>query len=102
MLKITDSAEERLLGKLFGTDHLGIRISVTTKGCSGMSYRLDFITEETLFDEKINDYLYVDIKSMPFLIGMEIDAVEDDMSSRLVFRNPNEKGRCGCSESFYV
>jgi iron-sulfur cluster assembly protein len=37
-----------------------------------------------------------------FILGTELDYVEDKMSSSFVFKNPNEKGRCGCGESFHV
>ena len=46
--------------------------------------------------------ILLDPKATMFLIGTEIDFVTDKLSSSFVFKNPNEKGRCGCGESFTV
>jgi len=42
----------------------------------------------------------VDSKALMFLIGTEMDFVEDEIKSEFVFNNPNAKGECGCGESF--
>lgn len=88
-----------------GKPSLGIRIGVRTKGCSGLSYTLEFADEKQPFDEEMKvDGLTVliDPKATMFIIGTEMDYVVDKMESGFVFNNPNEKGRCGCGESFHV
>ena len=44
----------------------------------------------------------IDPKASMFIFGTEMDYVEEKMQTGFVFRNPNEKGRCGCGESFHV
>jgi iron-sulfur cluster assembly protein len=46
--------------------------------------------------------MLIDPKASMFIIGTEMDYVEDKLQSGFTFRNPNEKGRCGCGESFHV
>lgn len=83
----------------------GIRIGIKTKGCSGMSYTMEFTDEISPFDEvvKVDDItLMIDPKAILFLLGTEMDYVIESLQSGFVFRNPNEKGRCGCGKSFHV
>ena len=57
------------------------------------------------FDEIVEDKgvtILVDPKAVMFILGTEMDYVEEKLQSGFVFRNPNEKGRCGCGESFHV
>lgn len=106
-LTITDSAAERVKALLAGRGKpsAGIRIGVRAKGCSGMSYTLEFADERTPFDEVVEDKgvtVLIDPKATMFILGTEMDYVEEKMQTGFVFRNPNEKGRCGCGESFHV
>lgn len=83
----------------------GIRISIRTKGCSGLSYTLEYADEKSAFDEVIDlngITLLIDPKAIMFILGTEMDYVEEQMQSGFVFKNPNEKGRCGCGKSFHV
>ena len=106
-LTITDAAAERvktLLAKR-GKPAAGIRIGVRSKGCSGLSYTLEYADERSPFDEVVEDKgvtVLIDPKATMFILGTEMDWVEDKMQNGFVFRNPNEKGRCGCGESFHV
>ncbi len=106
-MSLTDAAANRvqaLLGKR-GKPSAGIRIGVRTKGCSGLSYTLEYADERNKFDEVVEDKgvtVLIDPKAVMFLIGTEMDFVEDKLQSGFVFRNPNEKARCGCGESFHV
>ncbi|MDX2102745.1 MAG: iron-sulfur cluster assembly accessory protein [Alphaproteobacteria bacterium] len=106
-MTITDAAAERVKALLDkrGKPSIGVRIGVKTKGCSGLSYSLEYADEQNRFDEVIEDKgvrVLVDPKAVMFIIGTEMDYVEERMQSGFVFRNPNEKGRCGCGESFHV
>ena len=88
-----------------GKPSLGIRIGVRTKGCSGLSYTLEFADEKNAFDEEMEVEgitILIDPKATMFIIGTEMDFVEEQLKSGFVFTNPNEKGRCGCGESFNV
>lgn len=107
MMQVTDAAAERvkLLLRQRGRDSAGVRIGVRTAGCSGLSYTLEYADERNAFDEIVEDKgvtILVDPKAVMFLIGTEMDFVEDKLKSGFVFVNPNEKGRCGCGESFHV
>lgn len=106
-LTITEAAAERVKALLDnrGKPSVGIRIGVRSKGCSGMSYTLEYADEKTPFDEVVEAHgltVLIDPKATMFILGTEMDYVEEQMQSGFVFRNPNEKGRCGCGESFHV
>lgn len=83
----------------------GIRVGIRSRGCSGLSYTIEYADEIGKFDEVVNDKgvtVIIDPKAIMFLIGTEMDFVEEKFKSGFVFTNPNEKGRCGCGESFHV
>jgi len=83
----------------------GLRLGVKSKGCSGLSYSIEYAAAKQPHDEVVEDKgvtIYVDPKATLFILGSEMDYVEDKLQSGFVFRNPNEKGRCGCGESFHV
>ena len=106
-LIITDAAAERVKTMLAnrGKPAVGIRIGVRSKGCSGLSYTLEFADEKSPYDEVVEDKgvtVLIDPKATMFILGTEMDWIEEKMQSGFVFRNPNEKGRCGCGESFHV
>ena len=106
-IRITPAASERIKGLLAkrGKPAVGVRVGVRTKGCSGLSYSVEYADEIGKFDEIVDagDFkLLIDPKAVLFLLGTEMDYVEEKLKSGFVFRNPNEKGRCGCGESFHV
>ncbi|BBK36814.1 hypothetical protein STAQ_18920 [Allostella sp. ATCC 35155] len=106
-MQITDAAAERVKALLDkrGKPSAGIRIGVRTKGCSGLSYTLEYADEASKFDEVVEDKgvrILIDPKASMFIIGTEMDFVDGKLESGFVFNNPNEKGRCGCGESFHV
>lgn len=107
LMKVTDAAVERVkaLIEQRGKPTAGVRIGVRTKGCSGLSYTLEYADERGPKDEVVESQgitILVDPKATLFLIGTEMDFVEEKLKTGFVFRNPNEKGRCGCGESFHV
>ena len=107
LMTVTPLAAERVKALIDGRGKptAGVRIGVRTKGCSGLSYTLEFADKQEPMDEVIEAEgikLLVDPKASLFLIGTEMDYEEEKLKSGFVFRNPNEKGRCGCGESFHV
>lgn len=107
VLTITDAAAGRVKKMLEarGKPSAGVRIGVKARGCSGMTYTLEYADEKTPFDEVVEDKgvtILIDPKATLFLLGTVMDYVEDKMQSGFTFKNPNEKGRCGCGESFHV
>ncbi|KAJ6260175.1 hypothetical protein Dda_4398 [Drechslerella dactyloides] len=82
-----------------------IRVGVKQKGCSGLAYHLEYIEKPGRFDEVVDQdgvKVYIDSKALFSIIGSEMDWVEDQLSARFVFNNPNIKEECGCGESFMV
>lgn len=106
-LTLTDAAAERVKALMAKAPEntLGLRIGVTSKGCSGLKYDVQFASEKQKLDELVQDKgvtVLIDSAAVMFLFGSEMDYQDDQFHSGFVFRNPNEKGRCGCGESFHV
>ncbi|MCB4821021.1 HesB/IscA family protein [Roseicella aerolata] len=106
LMQLTDAAAERLR-RLYASGEEGrlLRIGVKTKGCSGLSYDLSWVDGPQKGDEQVTDKgvtVLVDSKASLFLIGTVMDYEVKAMSAGFTFSNPNEKGRCGCGESFHV
>jgi iron-sulfur cluster assembly protein len=107
VMSVTPLAAEKVKALIDGRGKptVGIRIGVRSKGCSGMSYTLEFADKQEPMDEIVESggvKLLIDPKASLFLIGTEMDYEEEKLKSGFVFKNPNEKGRCGCGESFHV
>jgi iron-sulfur cluster assembly protein len=106
-LNLTRSAEARIADLMSRAPEgaVGVKLSTPRRGCSGLAYSVDYVTEAKPFDERIETpggVLYVDGGSILYLIGSTMDWVEDDFTAGFVFNNPNAKGSCGCGESFTV
>lgn len=107
ILKLTDAAAERVrdLVSKGDSDVLGLRVGVSSKGCSGLSYVVEYAKEQKKFEEVVEDKgvkIFIDPAAVMFLIGSEMDYTESTLESRFTFSNPNETARCGCGESFSV
>lgn len=107
MITVTSSAVNHIRKLASSRDKkpTGIKIGIETKGCSGLSYNMEFVDlpddkDELLKVEDIN--IYIDPKATLFLLGTTMDYEEGVLESGFKFINPNEKGRCGCGESFHV
>jgi len=106
-LILTETAEARIADLMAKAPEgaIGVKLSTPRRGCSGLAYSVDYVTEAKPFDEKIETRggtLYVDGGSILYLIGSTMNWVEDDFAAGFVFQNPNAKGECGCGESFTV
>ncbi len=106
-LTLTAAAEARIAALMARAPEgaIGVKLSTPRRGCSGLAYSVDYVTDEKPFDEKIETpggTFYVDGASILYLIGSTMDWVEDDFTAGFVFQNPNAKGACGCGESFTV
>ena len=106
LLSITSEAANQIK-KIISNAPKGIDavvVGVDKSGCSGYSYKLDFAKSSDLKNfELINEYgvkLLIDPIATMFLLGSTMDYRSDKLSTRFVFDNPNEKGTCGCGESF--
>ncbi|MGC2202143.1 MAG: iron-sulfur cluster assembly accessory protein [Stellaceae bacterium] len=107
VLSVTDAAAERIQGLLAkrGKPSAGVRIGVRARGCSGLSYTLEYADEKGKFDEVVEDKgvkLLIDPKAILFLLGSEMDFRVDRLSATFSFRNPNETSACGCGESVAI
>ena len=87
-------------------DTIGVLVGIDKTGCNGYSYKLDFAKKDQVKDlefiQKNNVKVYIDPKATMFLLGSEMDYSTDKLSSRFIFKNPNEKSTCGCGESFSI
>lgn len=104
---LTPSAEARIAKLMSEAPEgaIGVKLSTPRRGCSGLAYSVDYVTEEVPFDEKIETpggLFYIDGASVLYLVGSTMDWQEDDFTAGFVFQNPNAKGSCGCGESFTV
>ena len=107
VIKVSDNAALRIKEIMSSAekDSLGVRVSVKTGGCAGMSYVMEYTTEVNPHDEMIEDKgvkVFVDSAAVMYLVGTEMDYKKEELSSSFVFNNPNETERCGCGESFKI
>ncbi|VAW87683.1 Iron-sulfur cluster assembly iron binding protein IscA [hydrothermal vent metagenome] len=84
---------------------VGVRLGVKTTGCSGMAYVLEFVdkieADDTVFEDQ-GVKVIVDVKSLLYLDGTELDYGREGLNEGFKFSNPNVKDMCGCGESFSV
>ena len=106
-IRLTPAAEDRVAALMTRAPEgaIGVKLSTPRRGCSGLAYSVDYVTEANGFDERIDTpggAFFVDGASLLYLIGSTMDWREDDFAAGFVFDNPNAKGACGCGESFTV
>lgn len=107
LLTITEAAAQQIKTLLEGRGKpsYGIRIGIRSKGCTGLSYTLEFADVVGPYDDVVETHgvkVLIDPKAVMFILGSQMDYVKDKLSAGFVFQNPNEKGKCGCGESFHV
>ena len=106
-ITLTPGAEARIADLMSRAPEgaICVKLSTPRRGCSGLAYSVDYVSEEIAFDEKIETpggTFYVDGGSVLYLIGSIMDWQEDDFAAGFVFENPNAKGSCGCGERVTV
>ena len=104
---LTQSAQQRVaeLMARAPADAIGVKLSTPRRGCSGLAYSVDYVSEANVMDERIETpggTFFIDGASVLYLIGSTMDWQEDDFTAGFVFQNPNATGSCGCGESFTV
>ena len=107
LITLTDAAAERVKALIAQSEKpvLGLRVGVNSRGCSGMSYVVEYAEEQKKFEDAIEDKgvkIFIDPTAVMFLLGSEMDYRESKFEAGFVFNNPNEADRCGCGESFRV
>lgn len=105
-ISITETAAKHVQAQLQNRGRgLGIRVGVTTTGCSGMAYVLEFVDKLDVGDQVFEDHgvkIVVDPKSLLYIDGTEMDFVKQGVNEGFEFKNPNAKAECGCGESFSI
>ncbi len=107
IITMTDAAVERAKGLMSRAEEgaIGLRVGINTRGCSGLSYVVEYASEQRQFEEVIEQdgvRIFIDPAATMFLIGSEMDYQEGQFQTGFTFNNPNAKGTCGCGESFHV
>ena len=107
VITLSDRAAERVKEIMANAKEpiVGLRVGVASGGCAGMSYVMEYAKKTNPNDEIIENKgvkVLIDPKAIIYLLGTEMDYKKGDLSSPLVFKNPNETERCGCGESFKV
>lgn len=106
MIQVTEAASKKIVANLAKRGSgMGIRLGVKTTGCSGLAYVLEYVdTLDDGDDAELFDGFSVIInkRDQPYLAGLEVDYVRQGLNEGFEFRNPNEKDRCGCGESFRI
>ena len=107
MIQFTEAAQNKIKRLIDSKGYAGIRLGVKTTGCSGLAYVLEYVHEYTA-EPYVTNYaqpgfvVLVNLKDDVYLKGMTVDYVRQGLNEGFEFRNPNERDRCGCGESFRV
>ena len=107
VVTLTEAAAARVKEIMAKTeqDYVGLRVGVKNGGCAGQEYILEYATELQPLDEVVEDQgvkILIEPKAVLFLVGSVIDYETSKLSSKFVFRNPNETDACGCGESVTI
>jgi iron-sulfur cluster assembly protein len=106
-IRLTDAAAARMKEIMDGAEgrYIGVRVGVTNGGCAGMSYTMAYAEDVKPFEEVVEEKgvkVIIDPKAILFLIGTELDFVQEKLGTRFVFNNPNQTAACGCGESVSI
>ena len=105
LFSLSKTAEEQISKLLINNSNaIGLKIGLSTKGCAGLSYTMEYVNNEEIKDcELVNDYqfpLYIEDKAVMYVIGTQMDFIKEEFGERFIFKNPNQTSECGCGESF--
>ena len=106
-ITLSDRAAERVKEIIAQSKEpiVGVRVGVSSGGCAGMSYVMEYAKKINPNDEIVEDKgvkVLIDPKAIMYLLGTEMDYKKEELSSTFIFKNPNETERCGCGESFKI
>lgn len=107
VVTLSDAAAARVKEIMARADkpYVGLRVGVKNGGCAGQEYVIEYAETADPLDEVIEDHgvtILIEPKAVLFLVGAEIDYEVSRLSSKFVFRNPNETDACGCGESVTI
>ena len=107
IIKVSENAANKIkeIMSKAENDATGVRVSVKSGGCAGMSYVMEYAKEVKPDEEVIEEKgvkVFIDPKAIIYLLGTVMDYKEEEFSSQFIFKNPNETERCGCGESFKI
>ncbi|MDB5430616.1 MAG: FeS assembly scaffold SufA [Caulobacter sp.] len=107
VVTLSDAAAERVREIMDKAEqpYAGLRVGVKNGGCAGQEYVLEYAAKADPLDEVVEDHgvtILIEPKAILFLIGTTIDYETTRLSSKFVFRNPNETDACGCGESVTI
>jgi iron-sulfur cluster assembly protein len=106
MISVTEIAGKKILANLARRGQgIGIRIGIRTTGCSGLAYVLEYVDDtwvgSTSFVHE-GFTIVVDNRDLPMVNNLIVDYVRQGLNEGFEFKNPLEKDRCGCGESFRI
>lgn len=108
MISLTPAATDKIKLMLAKRGRgIGVKIGVKTTGCSGLAYVLEYLDnlqdDQSMVSIQQDSFTVgLETRSLPYLQGMTVDWVQQGLNEGFEFRNPNERDRCGCGESFRV
>ena len=107
VVTLTDAAAARVKEIMARAEkpYAGLRVGVKNGGCAGSEYIIEYAETADPLDEVVEDHgvtILIEPKAVLFLIGAQIDYEVSRLSSKFVFRNPNETDACGCGESVTI
>jgi iron-sulfur cluster assembly accessory protein len=106
-IQLTEAAIERVKSLMARADKpvVGLRVTIKPSGCSGHSYVVEYAETQLPLEDIVEQdgaRVFIDPMATMFLFGAKMDYVEGKLEAGFTFENPNEKGRCGCGESFQL
>ncbi|WP_158806979.1 iron-sulfur cluster assembly accessory protein [Beijerinckia sp. L45] len=107
VMSLTDAAADRARNLIAnaGKPIAGLRVGVDKGGCAGMAYKVEFAETINPLDEVVEDKgvkIFIESKSLMFLLGTVLDFETTKLASTFTFKNPNQISACGCGESVSI